>query len=87
MLPSKEVDPWICLFLIDLRAIVLQTPNWSKLFQNKYSYPGVKGNKEEKTEWLGKLNYLRNQNDYVYSVTEEEYDFLERVHAWLLGPG
>ncbi|MBN1639245.1 MAG: DGQHR domain-containing protein [Ignavibacteriales bacterium] len=52
--PEKEVKPWDQLHLIDYRKIILQ--NWRALFENKYSYPDVKGNKEEKTKWLHKFN-------------------------------
>lgn len=81
--PSNEVEPWDQLHLIDYREIILQ--NWSKLFQQKYSYPDVKGNKDEKTKWLVTLNTIRNQNFHEYSVTEEEFDFLKNIHRWLLG--
>jgi DNA sulfur modification protein DndB len=54
------------------------------LFEEKDSYPDVKGNKEEKTNWLVKLNEIRNQNFHIYSVTEEEFDFFREIHSWLL---
>jgi DNA sulfur modification protein DndB len=69
--------------LIDYREIILQ--NWRKLFEEKFAYPDVKGNKEEKTKWLEKLNRIRNQNFHVYSVTEEEFNFLRELHLWLFG--
>jgi len=79
--PEMEVKPWDQIHLIDYRKIILQ--NWRALFENKYSYPDVKGNKEEKTKWLHRLNAIRNQNFHEYSVTEEEYKFLVNTHQWL----
>jgi DNA sulfur modification protein DndB len=81
--PSNEVEPWDQLHLIDYREIILYS--WSKLFQHKYSYPGVRGSKDEKTKWLVKLNTIRNQNFHEYSVTEEEFDFLGDIHRWFFG--
>ncbi|MFH2047966.1 MAG: DGQHR domain-containing protein [bacterium] len=80
--PEKEVKPWDQLHLIDYRKVILQ--NWRKLFENKYSYPEVKGSKEDKTKWLHRLNAIRNQNFHEYSVTEDEYKFLEETHVWLI---
>ncbi|RJR43374.1 MAG: DGQHR domain-containing protein [Deltaproteobacteria bacterium] len=80
--PEKEVEPWDKLHFIDYRDIILH--NWRKLFEEKYAYPGVKGNKEERTKWLEKLNTIRNQNVHVYSVTEEEFKFLTELHSWVL---
>ena len=79
--PSKEEDPWNQIHLIDYRKIILH--NWGKLFQQKYSFPGVKGDKNEKTAWLVKLNSIRNQNFHEYSVSEEEFNFLKNVHDWI----
>jgi len=83
--PDKEEEPWGQLHLIDYREIILH--NWRKIFEDKFAYPDVKGNKEEKTKWLEKLNRIRNQNFHVYSVTEEEFNFLKELHSWLLGKG
>jgi len=68
--------------LIDYRKIIID--KW-RIFQDKYAAPDVKGNKEEKTKWLVKLERIRNQNFHIYSVTEEEFDFLKEIHSWLLG--
>jgi DNA sulfur modification protein DndB len=80
--PEKEVEPWDQLHLIDYRKIIID--KW-RIFQDKYAAPDVKGNKEEKTKWLVKLERIRNQNFHIYSVTEEEFDFLKEIHSWLLG--
>ncbi|MGD0856271.1 MAG: DGQHR domain-containing protein [Dehalococcoidia bacterium] len=80
--PNKEVYPWDQLHFIDYRKIILN--NWSKLFQQKYSFPDAKGDKQEKTKWLEKINGIRNDTDHVYSVSEEEYNFLKQVYDWFL---
>ena len=81
--PNKEVDPWSQLHLIDYRKIIQHT--WGKLFQQKYSYPDAKGNRDEGTKWLEKLNKIRNNTDHGdYSVTEDEYNFLKQVYDWFL---
>ena len=79
--PEKEVEPWDQLHLIDYRKIIID--KW-RIFQDKYAHPDAQGNKEEKTKWLVKLERIRNQNFHVYSVTEEEFDFLREIHSWLL---
>jgi DNA sulfur modification protein DndB len=79
--PANEVDPWDQLHLIDYRDIMLQ--NWGSLFQTDYALPGVSGDKKARTDWLEKLNRIRNQNFHEYSVTGDEYDFLTCIHEWL----
>lgn len=79
--PEKEVQPWDQLHLIDYRKIMVD--KW-RLFQDKYAHPDAKGNKDEQTKWLVKLENIRNQNFHIYSVTEEEFDFLREIRSWLL---
>ena len=42
------------------------------------------GNKEAKTEWMQKLERIRNNNFHTYSVKEEEFEFLSELHKWLI---
>ena len=44
----------------------------------------MSGGKEAKTQWMVKLEKLRNENFHQYSVTEEEFDFIESIHEWLI---
>jgi len=81
---EDEVSAWDCLHLIDYRKIILA--NWRKLFEKLYAFPDVKGKKEVKTKWLEKLNKIRNENSHTYSVTLDEYDFLVKIHEWLVTP-
>ena len=43
-----------------------------------------KGDKKKKTEWMQKLNTIRNQNFHSYSVTEEEITTIKAIKKWLI---
>ena len=61
--------------------------NWLDIFEKDYTRPGeekISGGKEEKTKWMVKLEFLRNQNVHSYFVTEDELKFLEELHDWLI---
>lgn len=72
------------LHLIDYREIALYGSNWSELFEKILADPSVKGDKKKKTEWMQKLNTIRNQNFHTYSVTEEEITSLKTIKNWLI---
>jgi DNA sulfur modification protein DndB len=83
--PDDEVKDWDCLTIIAYRAIALKS--WRDLFEEEYTRPGdekMSGGKEAKTQWMVKLEKLRNENFHQYSVTEEEFDFIESIHEWLI---
>lgn len=83
----EEVEPWDCLNIIDYRKIALYQSNWKDIFERSYTKPGeekMRGNREERTSWLVKLERIRNQNFHSYSVKEEEYNFLVDLHNWLI---
>lgn len=80
---SDEVSEWDCINIIAYREIALK--NW-KIFEKSYTRPNeikISGGKEAKTEWMVKVERLRNQNVHSYYVTENEYCFIEEVHEWL----
>lgn len=82
---DDEVEPWDCLTIIAYREIALK--NWQNIFEKEYTKPGeekISGGKEEKTKWMVKLERIRNQNFHSYSVTEEELNFLEELHDWIV---
>ncbi len=84
---EEEVEPWDCLNMIDYRKVAIYGANWKDVFERHYTRPGeekIQGGKEEKTKWMQKLERIRNQNFHSYSVKEEEYDFLESLHNWLI---
>lgn len=82
---EDEVEPWDCVNIIAYRAIAVK--NWQNVFEKDYTRPGeekINGGKEEKTKWMVKLEFLRNQNVHSYFVTEDELKFLEELHDWLI---
>jgi DNA sulfur modification protein DndB len=82
---EDEVEPWDCINIIAYRAIAVK--NWQDIFEKDYTRPGeekISGGKEEKTKWMVKLEYLRNQNVHSYYVAEEELNFLEELNDWLI---
>lgn len=82
---EDEVEPWDCINIIAYRAIAVK--NWQDVFEKVYTRPGeekISGGKEEKTKWMVKLEFLRNQNVHSYFVTEDELKFLEELHDWLI---
>ena len=82
---EDEIEPWNCLTIISYRTIALK--NWRDLFESDYTRPNetnISGGKDAKTQWMVKLESLRNKNFHQYSVTEEEFYFLEELHVWLI---
>lgn len=82
-----EVDPWDCLNIIDYRRIATYGRNWSEIFEKLYTKPGeekISGGKDAKTNWMQKLERIRNQNVHSYSVKVDEYDFLCELNEWLI---
>ncbi len=82
---EDEIEPWDCLTIIAYRTIALK--NWRDLFETDYTRPSetkISGGKDAKTQWMVKLEALRNENFHQYSVTEDEFYFLEELHNWLI---
>ena len=82
---EDEIEPWSCLTIISYRTIALK--NWRDLFESDYTRPNeikINGGKDAKTQWMVKLENLRNENFHQYSVTEDEFYFLEELHDWLI---
>jgi DNA sulfur modification protein DndB len=84
---SEEVEYWDCLNIIDYRKIATYGKNWSDIFETHYTKPGeekLRGGKDAKTDWMQKLERIRNQNVHSYSVKTEEYEFLCELNEWLI---
>ncbi|MFK5890276.1 MAG: DGQHR domain-containing protein [Flavobacteriaceae bacterium] len=82
---EDEISEWNCLTIIAYRQIALK--NWRDTFEKHYTRPKeikISGGKDAKTEWMVKLEKLRNENFHQYSVTEDEFSFLEELHDWLI---
>ena len=83
----EPIDYWDCMTLINYRAIATNKSNWIDLFDEKYTLPDEKkkqGGKEGKTEWMVRLNTIRNKNFHTYSVSEDEYKFIKHIYDWLI---
>ncbi|MEN6594596.1 MAG: DGQHR domain-containing protein [Clostridiaceae bacterium] len=84
---AENFDAWDCMTLINYREIAILKPNWAELFSEKYTMPSERkrsGGREEKTEWMVRLNSIRNRNFHNYSVSEEEFEFIKSIYIWLL---
>jgi DNA sulfur modification protein DndB len=80
---EDEYEPWDCLTIIAYRSIAIK--NWRDTFEESYTRPNEikkSGGKDAKTEWMVKLEKLRNENVHQYSVTEDEFYFLEELREW-----
>lgn len=87
--PKEEKTPWDCLHIIDYRSIALQPGNWKDIFEQDYTRPCEKkiaGGAKAKTNWMDKLNRIRNDTDHEYSVKQEEFELLQDIHQWLIKP-
>ncbi len=87
---SEEVAAWDCLYLINYKKIMLHKSNWSELFNKRYTKPGeekLEGGRENKLNWIEKLNTIRNKTSHSQQVKEEEYNFLCELRDWLLDGG
>ena len=81
---EDEVEDWDCLTIIAYRAIAEK--NWRDLFEEHYTRPGeekISGGAKAKTKWMVELERLRNENFHQYSVTEEEFEFIQSIHEWI----
>ena len=85
---SQEVEPWDCLYIVNYRDIASYNhATWTELFERRYTKPGEekkKGGWKARTDWMVKLNTIRNENFHTYSVKEEEYEFLRELTEWLI---
>lgn len=80
---AEEVKPWDKLYLIDYRKIALYSSNWSELFEKKYGEV-IKGNREDRTEWMVKLGTIRNIVDHRYCVSEEQSEYVRKIYYWIV---
>jgi len=84
---QPDVEPWDCLHLIDYKEIATYGKNWIDLFEKSYTRPEENSpniGKEKKTDWMVKLNTIRNNNDHDYSITEDDYNYLKKIWEWLI---
>ncbi|MEV6324973.1 DGQHR domain-containing protein [Nocardia sp. NPDC051787] len=85
---DEEVEEWDCLYLVDYQKILVQNNElWKKLFEKRYTKPGdehKRGSWKERTNWIGRLNKIRNDIVHGGSVREDDYEFLVTLKTWLV---
>ncbi|MBF6178427.1 DGQHR domain-containing protein [Nocardia otitidiscaviarum] len=85
---GEEVEPWDCLYLLDYQRILIHDhARWKSLFEKRYTKPGderARGSWKERTNWLEKLNGIRNEVVHGGSVKESDYEFLITLKTWLV---
>jgi len=86
---DENIEPWSALNLINYRDIACKDdPQWTKLFKERYTIPGApnRGGRDAHTKWMIRLNDIRNDLSHIthYSVSEDDFEFLELLDAWLL---
>jgi DNA sulfur modification protein DndB len=86
--PGHELEPWDCLYIVDFKAIMTQTQDmWKRLFEQRYTRPGDEakaGGWKARSDWIVKLNDLRNEVSHGRTVTAEDHDFLVTLTTWLI---
>jgi len=82
---EDEIQPWDCLTIIAYRTIVRKS--WKEIFEQYYTKSDEKkisGGSEAKTSWMVKVERVRNEIVHQYSVTKEDFEFIEEIYKWLL---
>jgi DNA sulfur modification protein DndB len=82
---EEEIQPWDCLTIIAYRTIARKS--WKEVFEQFYTKPDEKkisGGSEAKTSWMVKVERVRNEIVHQYSVTKEDYDYIEEIYKWLI---
>ncbi len=80
---SQRVTEWNCVTIAQCQQIVAYGGNWQEIFSETYTFPNTKGKRGEKTEWMLRFDKIRSKDLMTYSVSEEEYKFLQTVYDWL----
>lgn len=85
---AEEVDDWDCLYIVDYRAILTQAHLlWVERFEKQYTKPGdeqLLGGWKARTDWIQRLNDIRNTLAHGGSVDEEAHEFLVTLTTWLI---
>ncbi|TCC50495.1 DGQHR domain-containing protein [Kribbella pittospori] len=85
---DHELEAWDCLYVVDYRAIMTQSQDlWKRLFEKQYTRPGDEdkpGGWRARSDWIQRLNDLRNDVMHERTVTSEDHDFLVTLTTWLI---
>lgn len=79
-------DPWDFMTLRDCRNIVIKSGNWAEIFESSYTKPEdtrTKKNKTIRTQWLDLLATLEGKDPEIYSVSEDEFNFIKQNLDWI----
>ena len=86
--PDDQLDAWDCLYIVDYRDIMTKTHDvWTRLFEKRFTRPGDEnksGGWKARSDWLAKLNDIRNDVFHGRSVSEDRYSFLIMLSTWLI---
>ena len=85
---DHELTTWDCLYITDYRTIMTQTNElWRLLFEKRYTPPGDEnrpGGWKGRSDWIQRLNDLRNDVHHARIVTADDHDFLVTITTWLV---
>lgn len=86
--PGEEVESWDCLYIVDYQTILQQNNDlWKRLFEKRYTRPGdenMSGGWKARSDWIRRLNELRNDIAHGRSITADGHDFLVTLSTWLV---
>lgn len=84
---DSDLDWWDCIYLRAYEQIFKQEHAlWVELFSEQYSRPedeGKSGGWKARSDWVARLNKIRNDTDHQYAVKDEDYEFLVELQTWL----
>ena len=85
---GQELSEWDCLYLINYRDIMTQNQElWRELFEKRYTPPGDErksGGWKARSNWIAKVNELRNDVAHQRTVSVDDHDYLVSLHTWLV---
>ena len=70
----------------DLQKVLQNShETWSKLFETLYTRPGEEQMSwKKRTDWIGRLNGIRNDVMHSRPVSEDDFQFLVSLKTWLV---
>ena len=80
---GEEVSLMDCLYPINYRVIFLN--DWESLFKPHFMFPASdKKSKKMQTDWLTKLNQIRNTLLHEHKIEPKNADFLSALEDWIV---
>ena len=85
---DQQLLEWDCLKMIDyFKIVTYQHDTWIDVFENRFTRPGeekISGGWKKKASWIEQLNDVRNDVSHKRAVTDENFEFISGLRAWLL---